>query len=66
MNCNCWAYPFPHRKGGGGCCGCDDAPNCYHWERIADYYGTGDWDNVRFERKEHNKTKPAPLADCPP
>ena len=53
MNCNCGAYPFPHRKGGGDCCGCDDAPHCWHFDRIADYYGTGDKDNVRYERRRN-------------
>ncbi len=50
--CRCTAYPHPHRLGSGDCCGCESAPDCWHWIRIPDYYGTGDRDNVRYERAE--------------
>ena len=50
--CRCAAYPHPHRLGGGDCCGCESAPDCGHWIRVPDYYGTGDHSNVRYERTE--------------
>ena len=50
MACRCDAYPFPHRAKAGDCCGCESAPDCHHWTRIPDYYGTGDHINVRYER----------------
>ena len=52
MICNCDAYPFPHRLGSGACdeCGCPNAPECGHWIRTADPFGTGDSWMVEFER----------------
>jgi hypothetical protein len=52
MVCRCIAYTFPHRAQSGDCCGCETSPDCHHWNRIPDYYGTGDRDNVRYERAE--------------
>ena len=52
MICNCEAYPFPHRLGGGACeeCGCEDAPHCHHWIATNDPFCTGDWWNIEYER----------------
>ncbi len=50
--CRCNAYSFLHRAKSGDCCGCESAPDCGHWIRIPDYYGTGDHSNVRYERAE--------------
>ena len=50
--CRCNAYQFPHRAKAGDCCGCETVPDCHHWTRIPDYYGTGDRDNVRYDRAE--------------
>ena len=50
--CRCTAYSGAHPLGEGDCCGCETSPDCEHWTRIPDYYGTGDRDNVRYERRE--------------
>ena len=50
--CKCTAYLHTHFLGDGDCCGCETSPDCEHWTRIPDYYGTGDRDNVRYERRE--------------
>ena len=50
--CRCSAYSSRHVLGEGDCCGCETSPDCHHWNRIPDYYGTGGRDNVRYERAE--------------
>ena len=50
--CKCTAYLHTHFLGEGDCCGCETSPDCEHWTRVPDYYGTGDRDNVRYERVE--------------
>lgn len=50
--CRCSAYSSRHVLGEGDCCGCETSPDCEHWTRVPDYYGTGDRDNVRYERTE--------------
>ena len=54
MTCQCDAYDFPHRMGGGACdeCGCEDAPACQHWLPDRDPYATGDNWLIEYERAE--------------
>ena len=52
MTCQCDAYDFPHRMGGGACdeCGCMDAPRCEHWVADINPHDTGDWWLKTYER----------------
>lgn len=60
MNCNCNAYPFPHRPLGGACDGeaiwnevaqegweCAECPLCEHTRERSEFHGAIAWHSYR-------------------